>query len=423
MGRQNTVEVSVFQPSNVFVTLSTIPFQETAPLARALQSVILEPSGFNVLNSNDDLTFPGFTADVPGIQSRPLQLALDNFLILSSLTAQFESRLQETRQNLLDVQETLQSGIRNSNPAIRNRAESILESSLLAQLIATAQQAGLLEQTPEPSPVAQPKFVDYTFRPTETAVFGSTYSGVTRESGLGSAFVSGTSLAASDQVFLSDLLIGSQSATATHYAVSIRSEIGGTAAAEILDAGNNAVANGTVITAAELSTFSIRAASGGLGSLDFFSIVELRDPEGDAIIEGRGAFQTVSINSGAILEDRSEGSSGEEKIRDYTFFTESGKAFTRMRLQISGVNSLGFTDALAAIEAGALRVKIGETLLDGSVNRGQIDRANSSGDTLVVVFPFQAAEDGIAQNGLDVELRAVDSGFDLSTVTARAEFP
>lgn len=414
--------VTIFAPSDVFATLSTIPFAESAPLARALRSVIIEPDGLNLLNQNNDLTFRGFTADVPGIQAKPLQLSIDNLLLLGSLTAQFETRLEETNRLSLQVRETLEQAIRNEDRDLRNRADDILESSLLAQIFASAEQMDVLEFAPAEA-VAVPKFLDFTRRPTEAGTFGTTYSGVARAADLGSAFISGTSLAAGESVLLSDLLIGSQSATATNYAVFLRSELQGTAEASILDAGLNPVANGTVITAAELSTFSIQAASGGLGSLDYLSIVELRDDTADGTFEGRGAYRTVAINSSSAAEEGAGGANGAEQLKRFEFFTVSGKAFTQIRLDVSGVNSLGFTDALAAIEGGALRVKVGETLIDGSTNIGQVDRSQSSGDTIVVVFPFQAAEDGLAQNGLDVEIRALDAGFDISTVSVRAEFP
>ncbi|MDW3205424.1 MAG: hypothetical protein R8L07_07740 [Alphaproteobacteria bacterium] len=414
--------VTVFDPGSVFTTLAFTPFQRSDPLVRAIQSTVVEPAGFNVLNQIGDRTFSGFTSDTAGIQSRPLQLALDNFLILASLTASFESRLQDTRAGFLRVQETLSEAIRNDNPDIRNPAETTLQNSLLAQLISAAEQAGLLEDTAA-EPVAVPKFLDFTRRPSEGVVFGDTLSGVAREGALSSAFVKGVSVAAGDEVRLSDLLIGNQSATATHYTVSIRSELGGTAEAGLFDGVGTPIANGSVFTAAQLSDIRISAATGGIGSLDYLSIVELRDPEGDLTFEGRGAYRTIAVNSTAAVEERSEGVGGAEAIRDYRFYTESGTAFSQIRLHVEGVNSLGFTDALSAIEGGALRVKVGEELIDGSTNRGQIDRSQSSGNTLVVVFPFQSAEEGLAQNGLDVELRALDSGFDLSTVTARADFP
>lgn len=414
--------VSVFDPGNVFVTLSTVPFERTDPLARALRSTLVEPAGFSILNQIEDLTLTGFTSDVPGIQARPIELALENILLLASLATDLENRLVETRKNFLQLEETLNSAIRNEDRNIINNAETTLQNSLLAQIFSAAQDLGLLDNSGS-EPVAVPKFKDFTFRPTETNVFGTTVASATREGALNSHFLKGVSLSASDEIFLSDLLLGTQSASATHYIVSLQNEIGGEAAGSILDGGGSEVANGTVITAAELSTFRLQASTGGLGSLDFLSIVELRDPEGDAIFEGRGAYRTIAVHSGAAVEDRSEGSNGEERIKDFTFFTESGTAFTQIRLQVTGVNSLGFTDALSAIEGGALRVKVGENLIDGSTNIGQVDRSQSSGDTLVIVFPFQAAEDGLAQNGLDVELRALNSAFDLSTVEARAEFP
>ncbi len=414
--------LTVFDPGSVFTTLAFTPFERADPLVRAIQSVAVEPAGFSTLNQVGDRTFRGFTADSAGIQSRPLQLALDNFLILSSLTAKFESRLQDTRDGFLRVRETLTDAIRNERPNLSNPAETTLQNSLLAQLIAAAEQAGLLENTAS-KPVAVPKYLDFTRRPAESAVFGDTLSGVAREGGLSSAFVKGVSVAAGEEVLLSNLLIGAQSGTATHYAVSIRNELGGQAESGLFDGGGFAVANGSVFTAAQLSDIRIVAATGGIGSLDYLSIVELRDPEDDLVFEGRGAYRTVAVNSTAAAELRSEGIGGAEPIKDYRFYTESGTAFTRIRLHVEGVNSLGYTDALSAIEGGALRVRIGEELLDGSINRGQIDRSQSSGDTLVVVFPFQAAEDGLAQNGLDVELRAVEAGFDLTTVTARVDFP
>lgn len=413
--------VSVFDPGNVFVTLSTTPFKETAPLARALQSVAIEPAGFNQLNRVQDLTLTGYTSDIPGIQARPFELALDNFLILSSLTAQLEQRLTETRTSLLQVRETLADAIRNENPNLRNRADDILNSSLLAQLIAATDQTGVLEDKDD-DPVAVPKFLDYTYRPTESAVFGTTLSGATRTAALSSYFVSGVALSAGDEITLDRLLIGNQGA-GDGFLVSIRNELFDDATARLLRADDSEVANGEFITAAELSTVRLVAGSGGLGALDYLSIVEVNEDGGGGYDE-RGGYRTVAVTSNADIGVRSEGDNGEEPIREFYFHTESGVAYSQIRLQFDGVDTGTYADILAAIEAGAVRVKVGETLIDGqSINPGQVDRRNSNGDELVIVFPFQAAEDGLAQNGLEVEVRSLDGSNDISGITVKATFP
>ncbi|MEQ8440676.1 MAG: hypothetical protein RIM33_08660 [Alphaproteobacteria bacterium] len=419
--------VSIFNPSSVFVTLSTLPFGETAPLARALQSTIVEQAGFNQFNQVEDKTFPGFSADTPGIQARPIQLALDNLLLLGSLNARFEQRLTETRNTFLQVQETLQNAIRNENIALRNRADDILNSSLLAQIIEAAEQAGLLEDTQD-EPVAVPKFLDFNFRPKESGVFGSTYTAVPVAGSLSTSFIKSVSLGAGETVTLADLVLGAESGNATHYVLSIQSELGGASVASISGPGGT-VNNGDVIDLTggdTLADYTVTAGSGGLGALDFISLIELNDVNTSGTFDAadqRGRYQTIAVTSNAAAQDRSEGANGEDQIREYSFYTESGVAYSRFRLSLDGIGAQGFTDALTAIQNGDLIIRIGEELIDGSTNFGQIDRLNSNADTLVVVFPFQAAEDGLAQNGVTVEIRSVNDALDTSLITARAEFP
>lgn len=428
-GRQKTVEVTVFNPSNVFVTLSTIPFQETAPLARALRSTSVEQSGFDVLNQVQQLTIPGFTSDVPGINARPIQLALDNILLLSSLTAQLETRLEETRREALNVRETLQDAIKNDDLNIFNGAESTLETSLLAQFVAAAEETNLLESTSAEA-VAVPRLKDFTYRPNEAEAFTSAvYTGRSFSASLFSNFISRVSLSAGQSVSLSELLLANSSANATSYAISIKSEIGGTPVAT-LSATNptDLVYTDTAITEAifnsnDLSQLTITAGSGGLGAQDFISIVELGND--GAGTNTRGAFQTISFTSSAAVQDGVAGSDGSEAYRKFNFLTESETAFSSLRLQISGldIDTTATDTALKAILAGDLRIQVLETLIDGNTNLAQLDRLNSTDNTLIFVFPFQFAGDGVAQNGLTVEARTLDAAYDVSNLQIRVEFP
>jgi len=420
------VAVSIFDPSSVFVTLSTTPFGETAPLARALQSTIVEQAGFNVLNQVQDRTFAGFSADTPGIQARPIQLAVDNLLLLGSLTAQFEQRLTQTQNNLIQLQETLQSAIRNENTNLLNRADDVLESSLLAQFIAAADQTGLLEDTAD-DPVAVPKFLDFNFRKSESQVFGTELSAQPFNFNTTTNFVRGVSLAAGESITLDKLVIGT-AGNANFYRFLIESEAGTSAVASVsgpFDAqGFIDVSAGSGNT---LADFSLTAGSGGFGAQDFLYIIPINEVDEDtAAIDpttDRGSFQAISVTSTAASTERPFGDSGEEQIRDYTFYTTSGGAYSQFRLNIEGLAALGFTDALTAIENGDLVIRAGETLIDGSINSGQVDRRNSSGDTIILVFPFQSLEDGFDQNGVNVEVRSTNATLDLNSVTVTATFP
>ena len=424
------MDVTIFNPSNVFVTLSTIPFQETAPLARALRSTSVEQSGFNILNQVEQFTLPGFTSDVPGINTRPIQLALDNILLLSSLSAQLETRLAETSREVQNVRETLQDAINNSDLDIFNGAEGTLETSLLAQFIEAATSSNILEEEDDEL-IAVPRLFDFTFRPSETSAFTvDDFTGLDRNSLLTSNFLSRVSVSAGDTVTLADLLFVDGTSNATSYAISIKSELGGTptatleataaAAADLVfsDADNTEA----VFSGNDLSQITITAGTGGLGAQDFISIVELRDDAGTVT---RGAFQTISFASSAEVQNGTAGADGSESYRLFNFLTESENQFARVRLQVSGLDTddAATDTALEAILAGDLRIKVGETLIDGNTNPAQLDRLNSEDNTLIFVFPFQFAGDGVAQNGLTVEARTLDSAYDVSNIQIRVEFP
>lgn len=63
-----------------------------------------------------------------------------------------------------------------------------------------------------------------------------------------------------------------------------------------------------------------------------------------------------------------------------------------------------------------------ENLPGGGRNDGVVDLFASTGNRIVVRFPFAPTRNGLAGQNIQVEVRALDLGFDISGVGVRAVF-
>jgi hypothetical protein len=186
----------------------------------------------------------------------------------------------------------------------------------------------------------------------------------------------------------------------------------------LVDNGGNEIANGTLISENDLAT-TFFVAGTNVRALDYLSIIQ-QNPGPGASPDQRGRFQTVALSTSLAPQSRTE--IRDERIRDFTFFTESGTAFTSIDLAFEGVNDEGVTDILSTIQDGYVRVQVTETLSDGSENQAVVDLRESSADRLQADFAYQAAGAGVETTGLKIELRALNTDFDISGISIRAIF-
>ncbi len=400
----------------------SILFQAVDPasaLPRGLQSAAAAPAGFpDPFNPKADPSLlAGFTSDSPTLFTRPIALSLDNVLILASFN--LSGPIPETDTSTLNrsvtesLFEALQSRVGKFEPDFRNAAGDSLETvatGLQATVITLNTQETLVEATTAPAAA----FPDFAQRPTETQAFGSTYAAVPGGTDLTTQVFERVGLEGGATVSLADLVSDLPGGAITDVAVRLQGQGLGGPSGVLKDGGGGAVGNDIVIAYADLANYTYTAAAGT--SLDYLSLIGLSDPGADSTYDERGVFQTVSLTSNGSAVDRIEGTT--ERIQDYTFQTEAGVSFQQVTLTFDNINSLGYTNAKDAIEAGKLRVKVnGIVGADQADNAAVVDLYASSGNTIVGRFVSPGAT-----NGVTVEVRSLDAAFDIQTVTTRAAF-
>jgi len=430
-------DVTIFNAGNLFSTLAANGAGPAAPLARALRSAAVEPAGLQGLaGATKPLLRPGLSADLPALVSRPLQIESRNVLLLAAESV--GRRIEGLQEEVEALKQEIQQSLIDSDPGPRNAAGAFLTSLDFASLReagqdgdAAASDDAAQREAAQTSPGAarNPEAVlgDFDRRPSEAAAFGAAYAGLVDDPSLTTRFDGRVALSEGAQVALSELILAGTQTTGggrpRTFVVALTGglQTDGTLAetsGRLVDSGGTAIANGTQLTEAELAT-SVFEADVNKRALDYLSVIEIRDGPG-ASPDERGDFQTVALSSNLAPQDRRE--VRDEAIRDFTFFTESGTSFTSIDLVLSGVNDEGVSDALAAIEAGLLRVTVREVFADGAINQAVVDRRESDGDRLQADFARQAAQAGVESLGLRVELRALDPAFDISAIGVRAVF-
>lgn len=416
-----TISPTIFSGGSIFTSLGAGQYRESGldALSRSLRAVIDPLPQTDLLKNKLDRY--GFSADTPSLFYHPNRLSLSNTILLSSKITGPLDVLDGVDLNANSAIFQLQEfALIDRLPFLSNPAARILNEAVFGPdvIMDVSDEAASAMAAATTAPTV--KLTDYTSRPSEYEAFGSTYGGVANDSSLNADFYSRVSLAAGNSVSLNDLLRAASTGSPTHYAISLQSDTGGAGIGEIQDQFGNPVADNTVIAAADLANYTYVSPTNPGG--DFLSFIELSDPGGDGTYDGRGSYQVVGLGTGEAEGRRVDGSgSATDAVIDYTFYTESGTATKELDLVFSGVSSLGYTNALDAINGGALRVLVSEELPDGTFNKAVVDLYVSGNNTITAKFPFPAA-DGLATNGLSVEIRALDSGFDLSTVEVRAVF-
>lgn len=423
---------TVFSQGMLLSVLADTRFEESglSALARALRAVVdplslqsLQQSALSVEGISETAR-PGISADTPALFSQPISLQLDNVLLLSARTAGAEDGFGAASMDATNALfQLLQFGVRDRPPPLSNPIQSSLENapfgpSVIVDLSALIEQ---LQADDAEETAVSLKLPDFNLKPTEYNLFGSTYSSVADDSTLDGAYYRRIGLSGGASISLDELVRVSASGSPTHLAISLESELGSGALGQIVDDTGTPIADETVIDIADLADYTYEAPTAP--GQDYLGIIELEDTGSDGIYEGRGDFQVAALGIGEEEQRRVDGTdTSKEDVIDYTFYAESGTAVTQVQLEFSGLDSLGFTNAVDAIEGGALRVKGLETQSDGTTNEAVTDLYQSSGDTVFLTFPYAAAESGLAENGLEVEVRALDTDLDIDDVTVHAIF-
>ncbi len=451
---------TVLNPSSVFNTLIAARFEETGAIVRGLRSAVVETAAFDSISQGPStVRLAGFTADTPAIVAKPLQIGIENFLQLSGAIAGFDDTFGEVGLATQALSNQLQGGLIDSPPSINNGAGALLQlNSFLSALeslnssltnavddFIEAQEAAAAEEDDEPDETE--RFLDFTQRPTEGAIFGSTFTGLATDDNLDTLFASRVAAAAGEQVNLASLIQRSApdntGVTDRRFIIDLRSApdadgtIGSGTSLSFFESGVELAGTQIERTLAELSNITVQAAGGGSNSdgfetvsLDYINIIEYDDVSGDDALgagDERGSFQTIAFTSNLARQEQSGNEfSGDtvEDVREFVLGTEAGTAFSQLTVNISDLLSGGVgTDALSAIQNGELRVLVTETLLDGTVNTAVTDLFVSSSNQIVAKFAFGAAELGLQAQGISVELRALNSNLDISGATVFATFP
>ena len=415
----SNIEPTVFDTKTVFQTLAATGFNNggVSAISRALRSA-LNPEGLAQLFA-DPVERSGFSADTPALFYHPNRLSIDNVLLLSELNSGFGAGgFGAADTSATQVLDSLRENASiDSLPFIRNLSENLLQTAfgiLSAASIVTAQ---TLEEAEEGAVI---RGTDFSFAPSEIQAFDTTYSTVANDSTLNSQFYSRFGLAQGGSVSLDQLVATNATGSPTHYAISLTRGDGDSASGELLDVGGNPVSDTLVLTAAELADYSYSAPTNV--AWDFLNIIELEDVEDDGIYEGRGDFNSIAIVTGEETQNAYFGDTTPEQTSNYTFYSEANTVQEELTLIFSGVNSAGFTDALAAIEAGAFRLIASETLSDGTVNESVVDLHVSALNEIKINFAYSPAADGLQSSGINVNLHVLDTSFNLTGVEVYARF-
>lgn len=401
-------DINIFSQSSVFTALSTL-FQREAAQARGLQQLV-DPTELNGV-LGQQISVVGTSGDFAGSIFQPIQISIGNIVLLAEAAFGIDTgNFFADRFNRLDL------ALNDPAPPLQNAAESAIRNAAFPESVSSI----VLVQAQETGTVTGPTltFSDFTQAPSENAAFGSTFAGITNNGALNTQFAQRIGIASNTSVALTDLIQFDATSGATDIAINLTGENGAAPVGEIQDGTGTSIGTSATIDIAQLSDLSFVAPTSSIG-LDNISFIELSDPGNDGTFDERGDFQTTTVSFAGQAQARQE---GDEEIIDFFFGAEGGTSQVYIALDFSGINSNGFTDALSAIEGGDLRVQIFENRSDGSRNAAVTDLFQSSGDRIIGVFPFSPTVNGVTGNNIQVEVRSLDSNFDISTVNLRAVF-
>lgn len=400
----------IFQPGNPLSTLAAARFQSESAEARGI-SVVVNPAAFTGLQ-NAQLTVLGASADLPSVIFQPIQLSIANLVQL----AEAQTGLSLSNSFFLLSRNASFDAVITREPSLSNPAADTITAAFRTDDGITLIQVQEDAAEAETAATTSFQFINAQTRPSENFAFGTTFSSVTEDTSLNAIFDSRVGVSSGASVALSDLILRATDGAPTDFAVRLLGENRSEAAGRLTQNGSE-IGDDVVIAAEDLDEVFFEAPTGT--GLDTISFIELRDDGDDGSFDGRGAFQTLSVSFAGEAESRRD---GDERIRDFTFAAEPGTAQTRLVLDVTGIDSEGFTNALDAINGGVLRVQVSETRSDGTINRAVTSLLESDGETIIANFAFSPTVNGASGSSINVELRSLDLDFDISDADVRATF-
>lgn len=401
----SALSTTVFTQESLASSVLATQFDSLASLAAALRAVS-DPQPFPGLQG-PGATVVGVSPEAPGLLSQPTFIGAGNIVAL----AQQQTGLDLNAFFEPPPFDPLQEGLFIRPPPFNNFAREAIEASLI-QAMARAQ-----AETVEDAGLAEIPGPAFTFpsilqRPSENAAFGAAFSSVPLDPSQNSVFFNRIGVPSGGAITLADIQQRASTGAATNFAVSLTGAFGD-APGGALSLGGTALAENSIIAASDLANVTYTPPRVGIG-LDNISLIELRDDGADGSFDARGVFQTVALTFAGAAQFRRD---GDERIRDFFFGAEDRTVQTQVVVAVSGVNSLGFTNALDAINAGNLRIRGLENRSDGSINRAVTNLYESSANSIVLRFPFLPTQNGASGSNIQVEVRSLDLNFDISTIS------
>lgn len=345
----------------------------------------LQPVGFSQLGSNKTINAPGFSSTTALNLFEPNIARID---LEGSLLAQRMLQRLDPEPERIDAR-TVQSKFRNRVP-IENTQLRTTPEKVFAYLEA---RFGIK------SSGVQSPFANVSDRPTETELFGDSFSGQALDSNL--TISNDTRVAVSGETTFNVTDFQAAAATTTPEFVVVRLDgserrtVGeGDAATEEFDPpGGSLILNGVELESGVAHTLSfadyqqLTYETGSTGALDYLSTVAL-----DQSNNTRGELITTSLTttSGGVEKRTRDG------LERFEFIgrTEANAFIPRATIDVEGTFVNG--DFISDLNAGLIEVTVAEFANDG--NKAQKLTDQSSGNSLDITFGNQLASNGIVFN-------------------------
>lgn len=364
-------------------------------LSNALNSY-LQPSGFSQLGSNEVIRTPGFSTTTALSLFEPNAARID--LEAQLLTQRMLQRLDPEPERI-DAR-TVQSRLRNREP-IENPALRTTPEKVFAFLEARFGISSSAPQTP---------FASTSNRPSETELFGQSFTGQTLDSNL--TITNDTRVAVASETTFNVTDFQAAAATTTPEFVVVRLDGSGRVSSgensddQLGAPGGALILNGVELESGVAHTLSfadyqqLTYRTGANAELDYLSTVAL-----DQTNNTRGELITTAISttSGGV-ENRTK--DGLERF-EFIGKTEANAFIPRATIDVQGTFVNG--DFISDLNAGLIEVTVSEFGNDG--NKAQKLTDQSSGNSLDVSFGNQ-----LAANGIIFNVVALDPSVDLTDV-------
>lgn len=360
-------------------------------LANSLHSIIV-PEGFTKLGQTKQSRVPGLSTDTALNLFNPMVNVIDqqNVLLRQRMFQRLEDKPE--RVDARTVQNRMRTRIAPENPALKRTPQQVLKD-----LNAKFGQSGGLS-TP---------FASLTNRPTESELFGSTYSGFTRDSNLTLLQTNRVAVSRTSTVRIADLQVAPPAATPEKVVVRLDSSDRSDADGKpLLSAEGRLFLNGVELAAGEAHELAyadflnLEYVAGSNRSMDYLSVMGLDETDGT-----RSNLVTTAITvSGLGVERRIKDG---HKTFEFIALAERNVFLPRASIEFTGDFAGG--DILSAIQAGLIELTVEE--YGNPENRAVKLLSQSSGNSIDVSFLGSTASDGIV-----VKVKSIDNSVEITDI-------